>query len=104
MSDLTREALIDICERAIVPHDRWSDRDTPGAQEGVGKAWAFLKAGCEFRVMTKGKYCVTGERTIWIEIDHDDFGVIDWGGPGETETFYLPTHSRLEQANGSDWY
>ncbi|WP_436702452.1 hypothetical protein [Nocardioides sp. BYT-33-1] len=102
--DYTREDLIAICERAVVPHDRWGDRDTPGAQEGVGKAWAFLKAGCTFRVSTEGKYCVTDDRTIWIEIDHDDFGTRDWGGPGETETFYLPTPARLDATAGRDWY
>ena len=57
-ANYTREDLIAICELAVVPHDRWSDRDTPGAQEGVGKAWAFLKAGCAFRVLTEGQYCV----------------------------------------------
>jgi len=103
MSDLTREALIDICERAVVPHEKWRDRDTPSAQEGVGKAWAFLRAGCDYTVLTEGSLA-SDERTIWIKVHHDDFGTRDWGGPGETETFYLPTYSRLESAAGRDWY
>ena len=99
----SREDLIDICERAIVPHENWRNRDTPSAQEGIGKAWAFLKAGCVFRVLTEGSLA-SDDRTIWIEIDHDDFGTRDWGGPGETEMFYLPTDARLAAVNGKDWY
>jgi hypothetical protein len=99
----TRDELIAICERAVVPHDRWSDRDTPSAQEGVGKAWVFLRAGCDFRVLTSG-FVITDDNTIWLEIDHDNFGVIDWGGPRETETFYLPTPERLNANSGKDWY
>ncbi len=104
MTNYTRDELVAICERAVVPHAQWSDRDTARAQEGVGKAWAFLRAGCDLRVITEGDICVTDEQTIWIEITHDDFGVIDWGGPQETETFYLPTPARLDAHAGRDWY
>lgn len=104
MSDWTRDDLISICERAIVPHGKWRDRDTCSAQEGVGKAWAFLRAGCDFTVITEGDVCVTDDRTIWIEITHDDFGVIDYDGPQAEDTFYLPTPARLDEADGRDWY
>ena len=103
-SSYTRDELVAICERAVVPHEQWSDRDTASAQEGVGKAWAFLRAGCDFHVITEGDICVTDDRTIWVEITHDNFGVIDWGGPQETETFYLPTSARLDATAGRDWY
>ena len=103
-SSYTRDELIAICERAVVQHERWSDRDTARAQEGVGKAWAFLRAGCDFHVITEGDLCVTDDRTIWVEITHDIFGVIDWGGPQETERFYLPTRARLDETDGGDWY
>lgn len=101
--DYTRDDLIIICERAVVPHNAWSDRDTPRSQEGVGKVWAFLRAGCDFRVLISGDL-VTDDRTIWLEIDHDDFGTRDWGGPGDTELFYLPTPNRLDATDGEDWY
>lgn len=105
MSLYTRDDLIAICEHAIVSHDKWGDRDTCSAQEGIGKAWAFLRAGCDFTVITEGDdYCVTDDRTIWIEITHDDFGVIDYDGPQAVDTFYLPTAARLVQAAGRDWY
>lgn len=103
-SSYTRDELVAICERAVVPHAMWRNRDTASAQEGVGKAWAFLRAGCDFHVITEGDLCVTDERTIWVEITHDNFGVIDWGGPQETETFYLPTSARLDATAGRDWY
>lgn len=103
-SSYTRDELVAICEQAVVPHEQWSDRDTASAQEGVGKAWAFLRAGCDFLVRTEGGLCVTDEQTIWIEITHDNFGVIDWGGPQETERFYLPTPARLASTSGEDWY
>ena len=102
--DYTRDDLIAICERAVVPHDRWNDRDTDSAQQGVGKAWVYLRAGCGFRVIYDGDLCVTDDLTIWVEITHDDFGVIDWGGPQVTDTFYLPTPARLDATAGRDWY
>lgn len=103
-TDYSRSELISICEQSVVQHGQWRDRDTPSAQEGVGRAWVYLRAGCTFRVLAEGKHCKTDDRTIWIEIDHDDFGTRDWSGPGETETFYLPTPNRLDAANGKDWY
>ena len=104
----TRADLIEICERAIVPHDKWTDRDTPRSQTRVGEAWALLKAGCDFDVTYKPRYerdgCVTDDQTIWLEITHDDFGTFDWGGPQEVETFYLPTPKRIDAHEGRDWY
>lgn len=35
-TDYTREELISICERAIVPQSKWWDRDSEQAQAGVG--------------------------------------------------------------------
>lgn len=104
MNRYTRDDLIAICERAVVPHERWSDRDTDSAQRGVGKAWAYLRAGCEFRVIYDDNICGTDDRTIWVEITHDNFGVLDWGGPQETDRFYLPTPARLDATAGRDWY
>ena len=48
---MTREELIAICEKATVPQSKWWDRDSAGAIQQMGMAWALLKAGCEFRVI-----------------------------------------------------
>ncbi|TAK59544.1 hypothetical protein [Methylobacter sp.] len=109
--DYSREQLIDICERAIVPHGRWSNRDTPHSQRDVGQAWAYLKAGCVYKVKTKenntvaGSACNTDEHTIWIEIIHKSFASMeDDEVQLERTTFYLPTLKRLESYDGRDWY
>ena len=106
MSTYTRDDLIRLCEQAIVPHDKWRNRDSPSTQEGIGKAWAFLRAGCDFHILTDedNEFCVTDERTIWVEITHDHFGTFDWGGEPDRERFYLPTEERLRARAGRDWY
>lgn len=104
----TRADLIEICERAIVSHDKWANRDTPGAQEGVGKAWALLKAGCDFRVLypagERGEICVTNDQTIWLKITHASFDTFDYGAEHEDELVYLPTPKRIDAREGRDWY
>lgn len=100
----TREFLIEICEKAIVHHSKWRNRDTFSSQCGLGKAWALLKAGCDFKVMNDKKNPpVTDDCTIWIEIYATGFDYFEGGGI-EEETFYLPTLSRLKKENGNDWY
>lgn len=101
--DYTREELVAICEAGVVPHEHWHDRDSARSQQKLGQAWAYLKAGCDFRVLTEGTL-VTDKETIWIEIDFADF---DWFESREelgSETFYLPTQKRLDRADGRDWY
>lgn len=104
----TRGDLIAICERAIVPLEKWQDRDTPESQRKVGECWAYLRAGCEFHVTYEPEYrgdsCVTNDETIWLEVDHPNFGTFEWGGNGDTQRYYLPTPARLEQHAGEDWY
>lgn len=107
----TREELIARCEKSIVNVKLWRNRDTPGAQEGVGHLWALLKAGCEFKVQTaendtsRSKMCITDDRTIWVVVlDVPTFNTFDQGTAPCNETFYLPTDKRLEEAAGTDWY
>lgn len=102
-TDYTREELIKLCQRAIVPQDDWANRDSAGAQRKAGEAWTLLRAGCVFRVLTEGKYCVTDDETIWIEIDFQGFDYFEGGVTG-TETFYLPTPARLRKVKRGDWY
>lgn len=98
----TRDDLISICEAAVVPHAKWHDRDSASAQQGVGKAWALLRAGCEFRILHEGTLR-TDDRTIWVEFDVRDFNYFELGDMG-TVTVYLPTRDRLADAAGRDWY
>lgn len=115
-SPLTREELISICEAAVVPQDKWSNRDTPEAQRSLGKCWVYLKAGCKFWVITEkdpkdpNDRCVTDNETIWVRIQHETFNSFEIAEPEdgdkyeEKELFYLPTRQRLKRANRGDWY
>lgn len=115
-TDYTREELIAICERAIVPQDKWNDRDSCSAQIGVGTALVLLKSGCKFRVMTRAtegdaKHAlVTDEETIWLEFWVHNFKWFEYGDEDQPDGFlhedhiYLPTPKRLDKAAGNDWY
>jgi len=110
----TREELIKICEDSIVPVENWSDRDTPITQLKVGKVWALLNAGLDFKIHTKknsikNSKCVTDAETIWLEITYPTFASIESGDEGleDIATFYLPTPARLKKARKivrRDWY
>ncbi|MBW4706161.1 hypothetical protein KX928_00005 [Roseobacter sp. YSTF-M11] len=102
-TNYTREELINICEKAIVHLDSWRDRDSSEAQRQVGDAWALLKSGCPYKVLTKGDL-QTDEKTIWIEHTFTDFSGFEHGTPfNEIETLYLRTPKRLENVAGADW-
>lgn len=113
-TDYSREDLISICERAVVPECKWHDRDSAEAQKQIGQCWAWLKAGCEFTVQVSThpakRGCFTDERTIWVEVRAKGFTAFEYGdedGSGENmdgETFYLPTIARLESRVERDWY
>ena len=107
--DYDRDELVGICEAAIVPMDHWHDRDSAGAHEQVGRAWALLRAGCPFRVRWEpehdGDGCVTSEGTVWVAIEWRGFQSFENGREwDQEETFYLPTRKRLAEAGGKDWY
>lgn len=113
-TDYTREDLIAICERAIVPQDHWRNRDSASAQLGVGAALVLLKAGCKFVVLTADNQerpsLVTDAETIWLEFYLHNFQWFEYGGDDHPDgyrhedTVYLPTPARLDVANGGDWY
>ena len=104
--EYTREKLIEICERAVVAEKDWCNRDSSDAQIQLGKAWALLKADCKYWVRQSGGNCSTDKQTIWIEIEYKGFNYFEYGSEtaNESETFYLPTEARLEQAKSKDWY
>lgn len=102
--DYTREELVSICERAIVPESKWCDRDSAGAQRQVGETWALLRAGCDFEVVEKDGHIITDEHTIWVRLKYDGFSVFDSGADKYEELSYLPTTQHLDERNGEDWY
>ncbi len=104
-TDYTRKELIRLCVQAIVTEDKWSDRDSCGAQVNVGKAWALLRANVPFRIEDKGNMA-TDRNTIWVAFDTMGFGYFedpDNNGRG-SEFCYIPTEKRLSVNSGGDWY
>jgi len=113
----TREQLIEICEKAIVPFEKWNDRDTSSAQLGVGQCLSLLKSGCKFEIQTKenttASACITDDETIWIQFYVRNFIWFEYHYDDEDRQegiidndchFYLPTPQRLEMSQGNDWY
>lgn len=94
----TREDLIDICDKAVVPYNSWCNRDTPSAQAQTATARAYLLAGCDFKISTDGNL-TTDENTVWVYIKHYEFeDTADW------HSYYLPTEKSLKESEGRDWY
>lgn len=106
--DYSRDNLIAICDAAVVPVSKWRNRDTPGSHEKLGLCTVMLNAGCEFYVHPSKpdeRGCFTDDKTIWLTVEWPTFSTFEYGGGHhEEEMFYLPTPSRLRDANGGDWY
>jgi hypothetical protein len=110
MKNYTRDNLIDISKKSIVHVSKWGNRDTPSAQEWVGKLLALLSAWCSFKVLNEWNL-VTDDHTIWIEVYYPQFSHFDWDlfdlndiSTLWQETFYLPTKQRLKECKWEDWY
>jgi hypothetical protein len=118
---VTREELIQICEKAIVPQKLWSHRGSELAQKEIGRCWQLLKCGCEFEIRPTNK----PDRLIWeknfIELQfwaHNE----EWFDHGDNPhsksehsgfildseakllLFLIPTTEFLDKAKGADWY
>jgi len=50
---MEREDLIQLCERAVVHHTKWRDRDSFIAQKSIQSIYKGLTAGLDFRIVTK---------------------------------------------------
>lgn len=103
MKIYTREELIALCEKAVVPVEKWNNRDTPDAQLQVAAAWWMLKSNCPFSVGVD-----SDDRTIWVSIRAPRFAHIecDLTDPENwtEDSCYIPTQARLDAAAGGDWY
>ena len=100
----TRKVLIELCKKAVVPHQRWSNRDASSAQRQVGELFMLLSANCPFEIITVGNW-KTDKNTIVIEISFHGFSSFESGRKYlEKETFYLPTQKRLDESKDEDWY
>lgn len=97
---ITREQLIENCERGIVKEHLWRNRDTAEAQKQLGVACALLKAGCEYSIMNNWPF----EDSTSIEVRYKGFRHFDYGGNMDRDTFYIPTKEKLDKVNGNDWY
>lgn len=99
----TRQELVDICCRAVVPEDNWRNRDSAAAQSQLGTAMVLLMAGCDFSVRQESQ-------TLWVRISYRGFSWFEGGYDGRDDSylssdeFYLPTPERLDRVSGGDWY
>lgn len=108
--DYSRENLTAICEAAVVPEEKWWDRDSPGAQTSLYQCWGLLKAGCDYFVHRHAKDgetgCYTDDQTIWLTVEWKSFSTFEYGIDADKcqDSFYLPTPKRLRARKGGDWY
>lgn len=100
---MSRIELIELCNKAVVPHKLWRNRDTSSAQRQVGELLALLRADCPFEVVTEGDWA-TSERTIVVKVSYRGFSSFEEDAGLSKETFYLPTQTSLDEAAGRDWY
>ena len=105
-TDYTREELIAICEQAVVPEEKWRNRDSPSAQRQIGEAWGRLKAGCSFYVhVEEDTNSWRMGRVIRLSITSLSFDHFECGSDAkDSESYYLPSPLRLKESEGKDWY
>jgi trehalose-6-phosphate synthase len=128
---LTRKQLIELCQKAVVHHTKWNDRDSYLAQKSVQSIYAGLTGNVSYTYTIednsiwitfkkptkeqKDKFEYLSIDSIedyfeWYKNEYGDrylpemfdgYG-IDWNS--DYLSSYLPTPERLEEVNGSDWY
>jgi hypothetical protein len=97
----TREKIIELCDKGIVPLDKWSNRDTPSAQSGIGLIRTYLIAGCDFKLDNAEdefdpSWIGAPSIELLFEFSAEEFGDCECG--------YFPSEKCLEVVNGNDWY
>jgi hypothetical protein len=100
--DYTREILIGLCEDAMTTMKHWHNRDSYSAHSQLGIAYAMLKCDVPFRI----EKCDAS--VIWVEFfDIEGFQYHECGaeeGGYETDSRYISTRYRIEEADSKDWY
>lgn len=107
-----RKFLIKHLDDAIVDYKLWGDRDTPSAQEKQAIMRMYLRAWCDFKLMSSyedevklkdvDKYLLEKDTyTMYISIFHYEFED-DW----RWHTSYTPHPVTLKyyKDNQRDWY
>jgi hypothetical protein len=96
-----RADLVRRCEMGVVAHDRWLDRDSARAQVQLATLRGLLLAGCPVELSNDP---ASDDSTTWVRVRFPGFGTVEWGSEWENELFYVPTHARLAEQAGRDWY
>lgn len=109
--DPNRDELIALCRHGVVLQMNWRDRDSAKAQRQLAECRALLEAGCQYSVLHGNEnkahpesHLVTDQDTIWLRITYRGFNSFEEGEIVDTQTFYVPSRSKLERSNGQDWY
>lgn len=129
----SREQLISLCERAVVPYYKWSNRDSYSAQVSIEDSYKLLQAGAEYDAKLDG-----AEKVFWVRFKNlteellkkadsyclgiDNIDSYKEAVPNDEMfdsesyvwralidknkeiTCYIPTKKSLEEADGEDWY
>jgi hypothetical protein len=105
-TEFTREELVELLNNAIVPVEKWRDRDTSAAQRQLGECYALVKAGCGFNVYRgNGHVHTRSVHTLEIVVSFPGFDSFEYGaGNNDIKTYYAPSPERLETSKGRDWY
>jgi len=109
----TRDELIDICERAIIPQKLWEQAQTEKVQKDIGRCWQLLKCRCDYQIigiLTEGligiHFFVHSQE--WFEHgdnpeDTSEYTGFSFDSDKNDLGFHLPTPDRLEKFIGKDW-
>ncbi len=131
MKRYSRNKLIELCQRAVVPCTRWHDRDSYCAQRSVQSIYEGLTAGLKFhayesedgetiyvrfkqpididKLRTKGLYLnIDSLENYWDECDPNfETEMFDGSGIDFRSSYtesYMPSEKRLDRVEGDDWY
>ena len=67
---LNRSQLIEICEKSILPYQKWENRDSGASQVMIADIYRMLKSGAEY------EYTIENQYTIWIEFKNLTYEII----------------------------
>lgn len=107
---MNREDLIKLTENAVVPYQKWNNRDSYSAQVNIQDIYCMLSAGIDydlkieketinisFKNMTREQYKKTDE--FYLNIDSRENYFEEFGNDNEMFDCY----SRLNNLKNSDW-